>query len=249
MRTLSQGMPVTPAERDMVEQIFNETRLKHMANPTPGVQATAAGAHGAESDLKALAARLRRTPGKEDVGNLLLATARDYANAWRSGLQSPNTRNAIAELDAAYPQFKAIQQAAKTTGAAATEGVPSAYSPAKLWQASRQVDRSVGKGVHNAGRAPQQELARLGQTIQNKRPDSGTAERLFVGSGILGAATPFGLTPEALAGAGGLALYGTKPMQDYLMGRLAPRSQEAIMQWLRSMAPLSGQAGAAIAND
>jgi hypothetical protein len=252
LRKLSQGLPISQAQRDMVEETFNAIRLKHMQNPVPGAQATAAGAHGTESEMKTLAARYMASqdPAQQDLGHLFAKVAREYGNEWRGALTNATTRSEIAALDKAYPSLKAVQQAAKTTGAAASEGVPSAYSPAVLTRASRTVDRSPGKSKYIAGEAPQQEMARLGQTVQAKLPDSGTALRGAVVSALGGYGTHLaGLTPQGIAGGLALAGYGTKAVQDFMMGRLAPRAQEAMLQALRKMAPLGGAAGAGAAAD
>src|SRR6187455_3370387 len=44
MRKLSTGQAISKEGRDMVEETFQQLRLSHMQNPTPGVQATAVGA-------------------------------------------------------------------------------------------------------------------------------------------------------------------------------------------------------------
>ena len=252
LHKLSAGLPISTAQRDMVEEVFNAIRLKHMQNPVPGAQATAAGAHGAESELKTLAARYMgsQDPAQQDLGHLFNKVAREYAQTWRGALKDAATRSEIAALDKAYPSLKAVQQAAKTAGAAASEGVPSAYSPAVLTRAARTVDRSPNKANYIKGEAPQQELARLGQTVQAKLPDSGTATRGAVLAGLTGVGGSLaGLTPHGIAGMLGLAGYGTKFAQDFMMGRLSPKLQEQAMQTIRSMAGLGGAAGAGAAAD
>jgi hypothetical protein len=115
-----------------------------------------------------------------------------------------------------------------------------------LTRAARTSDRSPGKGRYVRGEAAQQELARLGQGLQGKVPDSGTTERAL-GIGGLG----LGLYHEpvsTLVGGGALAAYGTKPVQNYLMGRAAPAEQEAILRWFREMAPYMAAAGASQSN-
>jgi hypothetical protein len=242
LRALSAGLPISQAQRDLVDETFNAIRLKHMQNPTPGVQATAAGAHGTESEMKTLAARYMgsQDPAQQDLGQLFNKVAHEYGQTWRGALQGATTRSEIAALDRGYPALKAVQQAAKTTGAAASEGVPSAYSPAVLTRAARTVDRTPNKSQYIRGEAPQQELARLGQTMQTKLPDSGTVSRALTGMGIMGGAGLSGMSVPAIAGALSLAGYGTKTAQDFLMGRLAPKAQEAILQALRKVSVRGG---------
>lgn len=247
MRRLSQGMAVTPEQRQMAQELFEQARLTHMSNPTPGVQVTAAGAHGAESEVKTAAARYRQSqdPSQQDFGRLLSNLARDYGQAWRSGLRDPNTRNAIAELDRAYPGFKVLQKAGQRVGVVQSAGDPSRYTPTALLQASKAVDRSPGKMAYEAGQAPLQELGRLGQTLQNRLPESGTTPRALMAMATLG--TGAAIEPSTLLSLAALYGYGSRPVQQYLTGRAAPEAQQAIMQWLRSAAPLAAQTGAAIA--
>jgi len=244
LRRLSQGTPVTQAQRDTVERVFNEIRLKHMSNPTPGVQVTAAGAHGAESDMKALARRYgsSQDPAQQDLGRLFGEVARDYGQAWRGALPGP-VRQEVAAIDRAYPQFTAIREAAKKVGTAASDADPNRYTPAVLARASRQVDRTPNKTTYLRGDAPQQELARLGQSMQGTVPDSGTPERLL-GMGLLGGSAAIGQLPTALAAGTGLAAYGTRPVQNYLMGRTAPTAQQALLDALRAASPYGAAIGA-----
>lgn len=249
MRRLSQGIAVTPEQRQMAQEMFEQARLTHMSNPTPGVQVTAAGAHGAESEVKTAAARYRNSqdPSQQDFGRLLSRLARDYGQAWRGGLRDPNTRNAIAELDRAYPGFKVLQKAGQRVGVVASEGDPSRYTPTALLQASKAVDRSPGKAAYEAGRAPLQELGRLGQTLSNKLPESGTTPRAIMSALAVGGAGA--IEPTTLLSLAALYGYGSRPVQQYLTGRAAPQAQQAIMEWLRRAAPAGAQTGAALANE
>jgi hypothetical protein len=250
MRALSAGRPITNEQRDLVEQTFEQIRLKNLQNPVPGAQPTAAAAHSTESEMKALAARYKgsQDPAQQDLGHLFDEVAHDYGNTWRSAIQDPQTAARIAALDRAYPQFAAIRQAAKTVGAKVSEGDPNKYTPSVLQRAARTVDRSVGKRQYVAQNAPQQELSRLGQTIENRLPDSGTAARAITGTGILGGGAALGMLPKAVAGGLGLAAYGSRPVQQYLTGRMAPRAQEALLQLLRRGAPLGAAGGATLAD-
>ena len=168
--------------------------------------------------------------------------AQDYGQAWRGALPGP-VRQEVAAIDRAYPQFTAIREAAKKVGTAASDADPNRYTPAVLARASRQVDRTPNKTTYLRGDAPQQELARLGQSMQGTVPDSGTPERLL-GMGLLGGSAAIGQLPTALAAGTGLAAYGTRPVQNYLMGRTAPTAQQALLDALRAASPYGAAIGA-----
>ena len=248
MRALSQGMPITKGQRKMVEKTFNDIRLKHNQNPAPGVQATAAGAHGAESELKALARRYgsSQDPAQQELGRLFGNVADEYGQVWRNALP-PATRNEIAAIDRAYPGFAATREAAKKVGTAASGGDPSAYTPSVLLRAGRQVDRTPNKTRYLAGEAPLQDLAGQGQRVLgDTMPDSGTTERALGAGAVLGGLF---LDPMSTIGGGSaLAAYGTRPVQNYLTGRAAPAEQEAILRWFREMAPYMAAGGASQSN-
>jgi hypothetical protein len=247
MHQLTQGLPIDGASRDMVEQTFQGIRMNHIANPT-GVQPTAAAAQRIESEMKSEAARLMgsRDPGDNAVGRAFRRLADDYGQTWRGAIPT-NTRNAIAELDRSYPNLMAVKTAAKTVGAAASDANPNQYTPKVLYRAARTADRSPGKNAFIEGTAPMQEMARLGTTLEARMPDSGTAGRAIVGSTILGGGALAGVAPQTLAGAAALAVYGLGPVQNYLMGRVAPAQQRAILEFLRSQANWGAAAGAGAA--
>jgi hypothetical protein len=246
IRRITRGIPLSQEQRVMLDETFQGLRLNHMQNPN-GVQPTAAAAQQIESELKSQAARFTSNPAQADLGRAFNNLARDFGNTWRGSLPAP-VRSRVAEIDAVYPDFAAIRQAAKTTGAVASEGVPSNYSPAVLTRAARTVDRTPMKGGYIRGEAPQQELARLGQTLVDTVPDSGTALRGMIGTGVLGGSALTGLLPGALAGGAGLAAYGTQPVQNYLMGRAAPMTQQAILDALRAASPYGAAFGASVPN-
>lgn len=242
IRRLTRGQALSNEQRQMVADVFHQTRLEHMQNPV-GIQPTAAAAQHVESELKTRAAKFMASqdPSQQELGHAFNKLAKDFGNTWRGALPQ-NTRSEIAAIDRAYPGFKAIQQAAKTVGATASDAVPSNYTPAVLTRAARTTDRSPGKGRYIRGEAAQQELARLGQGLQGRVPDSGTTERALLGGGALGG---LWLDPVSTIGAGAaLAGYGTRPVQNYLMGRAAPAEQEAILRWMREMAPYMAAGGA-----
>ena len=253
LRKLTQGLAVTGEQRQMLGDVFEGLRLKHLQNPAPGAPGgnpTAAAAQRIESVLKTQAAGMKNSSvhSEQEMGKAMGELADEFGNTWRGSLPK-TTRDEIAALDRQYPSLKAIQQAAKTVGAQASDAVPSQYTPRVLSRAARTVDRSVNKRNYIRGEAPEQEMARLGQTLQGRLPDSGTATRSIVGSSILSGSLLGGITPQTAMAALTIAGYGTRPIQQFLTGRAAPALQQRMMEILRSAAPLGAQAGGAVAND
>ena len=247
IRQLTRGQALSNEQRQLLSDTFEEIRLKHMQNPASvGQGPTAAAAQQAESELKTMGAKFTGSgdPAQRELGFAFGNLARDFGKTWR-GAMPTDTRNAIAALDRQYPDLKAIQDAVRRTGSAASEGDPNRYSAAGLWRSSRRADRTASKRQHARGEAPQQELARLGMTLEGRLPESGTATRSMVSGGILGGSLMGGLGPGAIAGALALAGYGTRPIQQFLTGRAAPALQQAMLDALRRAAPGGAMAGAA----
>jgi hypothetical protein len=250
-------LPVSNAQRADAAEFIDEVVMNHTAAAGTAGQARAATAHAIESDLKTAAAGFRASgdPAQRNYGELLERAARDYADTWRRGL-APDVADQISALDRRYPSLLAIKDAARKVGSSVSDGDPNRYTPAVLNRAARTMDRSGGKGNYIRGEAPQQELARIGQTLQGKVPDSGTTERALSvgglgGAGAVGGAIAGGTIPAAAVGsvAAALALagYGTKQVQDFMMGRLAPHAQQAMLDALRRAAPFGAAAGAGVA--
>jgi hypothetical protein len=251
---LARGVAVTDAQKELVAQKLAELQRSHIEAAGAGVRPSAATAQAIESDMKTLAARYRNSidPGQQDLGTLFDKVARDYRQAWRSELP-PSVQSNLAGLDKKYPDLLAIEDAARKVGAAVSEGDPNAYTPAGLLRASRTTDRSAGKRAYLRGEAPQQELAAAGQRVLGDTvKDSGTAERNAIIHGLAGLAGvgggfAAGGLPGAAASIAGTALYGTRPVQQYLTGRAAPLTQKAVYELLKQLRRPAGALGTAAA--
>lgn len=121
------------------------------------------------------------------------------------------------------------------------------FTPGQLQMAVRQADQSVRDRATARGAALMQDLSGAGQSILgNKVPNSGTADRLWLGAGALGGgaainpAIPVGLL-------GGAALY-TSPMQGLLGAAVAsrPQSAQAVRDALLKASPRLVPAGAQV---
>jgi hypothetical protein len=174
---------------------------------------------------------------------------REFGDAVRQLQQ--NFRDGLAEVDPAYAAAKAKADAGwamlKRTRKAATsakneEGV---FSPAQLNAAVQQFDNTVGKRATAEGDALLQDLARAGQRLGNKVPDSGTAGRLMAGPAALAAV----VEPLSLAGvAAGYGIY-SKAGQNLLRAMVLRRPDQApaVANYLRQLsAPAALASGTAV---
>ena len=151
----------------------------------------------------------------------------------------------LAAADEAWANLVRIEGAAKA--AKNTEGV---FTPAQLNTAIQTADKSVRKRAVARGEALMQDLGNAGQTVLGNRiPNSGTADRLLMGVGAVGAGAYNPLIPAALIGGG--AMY-SQPMQRALVNALAsrPESAQAVANLLRKSSPaLSPTLGLAFAQN
>lgn len=161
---------------------------------------------------------------------------------------NPDAAKALAKADEAYANLVRLEGA--STGAKATDGV---FTPGQLLTAVRGADKSVRDRATARGTALMQDLASAGQSVLgNKLPNSGTADRMIYGGGILGlgAGGMASLPATAALVGGGVAAY-TPLGQSVLRGAVSsrPESAQAIAQALRNrsimFAPAAGAAGAA----
>ena len=246
MRKLTAGIAIDKDARAMVEDTFQQLRLNHMQNPTPGAQVTAVGAQQVESALKKKAFNFMNSqdPSQREIGQAFKKLAEEYGQTWRNALPRDDMAR-IKLIDRGYPKRLALQKAATQTGIKASHGIPDNFSPVSLVQASRSTDRIPGKRSYLGGAAPLQEQGRLGLRLTPEVGDSGTPERA-VSMAILSGLS--GLGDIATLG-GGSALYASKPIQQWLTGRAAPKTQDAILKAMRRAAPYAGAAGAGTADD
>lgn len=238
-------LPITSTQRADAKMLVREIQKKYLQAIPKGGAPDANVAHAIQSEIRANAAKMGSSSvaSERNMGEALAAIAEDFGNTWRKGV-SPKALKAIQEVDKAYASYVPVRHAAKTN--AVSRGVDD-FTPNVLLRALRTTDRTPNKSTFLAGNRPQQALAQAAENVLgNKVPDSGTSERIFTTMGLGGAAA-LGQLPAALAGGGALAAYGTKPVQDYLMGRLGTgATQEALLQALRRFAPYGAAGGAGV---
>lgn len=152
---------------------------------------------------------------------------------------NPQHADELKAINTGWANFKRVQNAAGKIGA--DEGV---FTPAQLQNAVRAMDKSKDKARFAEGNALMQDLSGAAKTqMSGKVADSGTAGRLMMGSGALGAGLVNPLIPASLiAGAG---MYSS-PMQSLLRGAVSNRGSFAdpAANALRQAAPMLIPGGA-----
>jgi hypothetical protein len=179
------------------------------------------------------------------LGDALTALQQAITGAGRRA--NPQADAMFTAADRAYANLVRVEGASKA--AMNAEGV---FTPGQLNMAVRQADRSVRDRATARGTALMQDLGNAGQQVLgNKVPNSGTADRLMLGAGGLGAYFVDPLIPMGLLG--GAAMY-TQPMQGLLRGAVASRPQgaQAVANSLRqaspALVPLGAQVGLGLLN-
>jgi hypothetical protein len=189
----------------------------------------------ADSLLGEMARRLRSSG---DQTNAALAEAIDTV---KSGLRTsvrgaPEDVTKLKQADAAYARLVRMETAAGSRGA--KDGV---FTPAQFGNA---VERGAGRKTKAAGKELMGEFADAAERrVSTSFPSSGTAERLMMGGGLLGAGYAADVDPSYLALAGlGAGAY-SRPGQAAIRGLLArPNSQvlQDTAMGARSLAPAGG---------
>ena len=137
---------------------------------------------------------------------------------------NPKAADALAKADEAWANLVRVEGA--SIGAKGTEGV---FTPGQLLTAVRGADKSVRDRSTARGTALMQDLATAGQSVLgNKLPNSGTADRMIYGGGLLGlGAGGMANLPLTAAGVGAGLIAYTPQMQALLRGLVSSRPQGA----------------------
>jgi hypothetical protein len=168
--------------------------------------------------------------------------------AGQDPLSDPDSVALLKRANAAYANFRVVQNAAARPGAE-----PGVATPSQLLNASRGSDRTPGKMRFNTGNALMQDYAQAGKDVlPSSVGDSGTAGRLMVARILGGGGLGYG-SYEAedhghpyiagALGAGALATGayskgGTKIMQNALLAR--PSVSRVVGKQLNALAPKLG---------
>lgn len=198
-----------------------------------------------DSDLGTLASRYGKSSqaSEQEFGDAVLQLKNLLNQQMRR--TNPNVDAMLNKADAAWANIVRVEGAAKAAKNA--EGV---FTPAQLNTAIQTADKSVRGRAVARGTALMQDLANAGQNVLgNRYPDSGTAGRLMLGAGGLGAGFLNPAIPVGLLGAS--ALY-TAPAQKALTAMVSRRPKEAglladlIQQGMPYLLPASGQIAAGL---
>lgn len=152
---------------------------------------------------------------------------------------NPQYADELKAINTGWANFKRVQNAAGKIGS--DEGV---FTPAQLQNAVRAMDKSKDKARFSEGNALMQDLSGAAKAqMSGKIADSGTAGRLMLGGGALGAAMVNPMIPAGLLT--GAAFY-TPAMQNMLRGAVSNRGSlaEPAANVLRKSAPLLIPGGA-----
>lgn len=167
-------------------------------------------------------ARERRMGNSTADDRALAGALSDLNDSLTQGVtrnSGPEIAPALARANAAWAQYKQIENAAGSVGATRHDNV---FTP-------EQLSTSVRRGSTNSQRATNSgvnaDLANAGsQVLGNKYPDSGTAGRIALGStGLLGGGYMVGHPMMAAAGAGLAGLYATEAGRKLMFSLLAKR--------------------------
>ncbi len=144
--------------------------------------------------------RIQKYARATDVNQRNVADGlREALNGLRENLVRLNPQHArqLRAANAAYANLVRLESAAGRIGA--HDGV---FTPQQLAQAIRQSDRTVRRRAYSRGSALMQDLSDAAQDRMSARiPDSGTAERLMLNTGAIGAGLVNPAIPVALGAA------------------------------------------------
>lgn len=240
LRRMTQGM--TPPMRERFNRVYQDL-IASRTSQAGGM--TSRTFKDVDSELGQLAGRYGRSQmaSEQDLGDAL---AELQASVRRQMVRArPDVAGDLANADAGWANLVRIEGAAKA--AKNNEGV---FTPAQLNQAVQAADQSVRKRAVARGTALMQDLGNAGQAVLgNKVPNSGTADRLWMGAGTL--AGTGALNPAIPAGIlGGAALY-TSPVQNALTFLLTqrPEAAQAVANALRQSSPALVPAAAQVSTN
>ena len=193
-----------------------------------------------DSDLATLAARYGKSSqaSEQEFGDAVMQLKNLLNQQMRR--TNPNVDAMLNQADEAWANLVRVEGAAK-----AAKNAGGVFTPAQLNAAVQGADKSVRGRAVARGTALMQDLANAGQNVLgNRYPDSGTAGRLMLGAGGLGAGF---LNPAIPLGLLGASAFYTRPAQQALTAMVSRRPQAAqsladlIQQGMPYLLPASGQ--------
>lgn len=158
---------------------------------------------------------------------------------------NPELAPQLQANNAAFARLARIQDATNRLGG------KEAFTPSQLVAATKAGDYSARKNMFSRGNALMQDYAEAGKNVLgDKVPDSGTAGRLMLDTGIAGLLGGYGaaVDPMQAAIAGGAMGLGSLPYAPYVQGGLArllaqrPELAQAIAPYIQQAAPIAAAA-------
>lgn len=157
---------------------------------------------------------------ERDLGGAL----NDVNAAIRANITRTNPTHAaeLNSIDKAYGRFSILRDAASRVN-----NPEAPISAGQLQGAVKAADKTVGKGNYAKGNARMQDLSDPGVAVLGSNyPDSGTAGRMMLGSGLMGALGA--MNPLTMIGGAGVAgLYGTQAGRKAMLAALTRRPEFA----------------------
>lgn len=215
LRTMSQAL--TPQLQKVFEKKLDDVLLRKTTN-AGGLLGSAY--KSVDSELGQVARRYRASSvaSEQELGDAmaqLQSLLREQA-----GRSNPAFAAAMKQADTAYANLVRVEGAAKS--AINSKGI---FTPGQLLGSIRQADQSVRKRAVSRGDALMQDFGTAGQNVLgDKVPNSGTADRLWLGAGALATGALNPAIPAALVG--GAAAYSA-PAQSLLRAAVARRPPTA----------------------
>jgi hypothetical protein len=148
---------------------------------------------------------------------------------------NPEKAGEIKNANQAFSKFLRVERAASSVGA--KEGV---FSPSQFLSATKSLDESLRKGRFARGEAVMQDFAEQGKNVLGANlPDSGTANRLLAGGGVVGGLGY--LEPTSLLAPLGVAAAYTGPSQELIRRLLLnrPDALRSIGSSMQKTSPLT----------
>lgn len=158
------------------------------------------------------------TPYEADIGNAVKQLQQELRDMLSR--QAGSKAKELQQVNTGWANFKRTQNAASKLGADNGE-----FTPAQYQNAVKAMDKSKDKGAFARGSALGQDLGDAGKAVlTGKVPNSGTADRLLLGTGALSSYAINPAIPATLLA--GAALY-SKPVQNMIVNAVTRRPELA----------------------
>lgn len=226
-------------------QVKLRSIMKNYVNSKVSEDGVMTGLHYKEavSDLGKHIAKLRKGSTSEDQG--LADVLGGIIDAMNRAARRHSASESVELLDAAdtgYAKLVRIEEAAARRG-----GDQGTFGPGQFDAAVQKTGGGVRSKAYLRGDALMQDYAKAGRSLEDRIPNSGTADRLLSGGAAVGATAAAAFSPKALALLGSIAVAYAPGVRKVTTGAFAPGRTRAklIANQLAKRAQLAGRASAA----